>query len=246
MKDLYVSWQDRDSRRWYTIGCLSHIEVSEQYRFVYTKGAEKAREDAPYFKPFTNMNDLYREYFSTDLFPVFANRILSHSRPNFQEHLEWLGLNDPRPLDILERSGGERATDQLQVYAAPTKTADNKYKSYFFVRGMSHLPEDIVECTKTVKKGQLLYPMHDFKNEYDEYAVALRRDKPVYLLGYCPRYLSNDLLKLAENNTESVKIVVDRINPDAPFQMRMRCKFEADWPSGFTPFGQDECKPLVE
>ncbi len=246
MKELFVGWQDPESRRWYTIGRLSYNDNLEKYKFVYTRGAEMAANEISYFKPFARMNELHREYFSNELFPVFANRILSNSRPNFEEHLEWLGLENPGPLEILERSGGERATDHLQVYAAPDKTTENKYKTYFFVRGMSHLPKNIVDCTKNVEEGQKLYPMHEFKNEYERFAVTLRRGDPTYLLGYCPRYLSKDLLFLAENKTESLNIVVDKINPDAPFQMRMRCKLEADWPDDFVPFGHEECIPLAE
>ena len=50
------------------------------YRFVYTRGAKTAKG----FTPFSGMENLDDIYKSAELFPIFANRLLSKSRPEYE------------------------------------------------------------------------------------------------------------------------------------------------------------------
>lgn len=246
MLKLYVGWQEPRTRRWYTVGRLASRENDGLYEFIYTKGAENALETGK-FLPFSRMKDLKKRYLSEELFPLFSNRILPKSRPDYKDYLKWMDLSekDASPLKILARSGGERATDLLQVYPAPEKTDDGKYKTYFFVRGLRYLAAPVFELCSDIKVGHQLFPMHDFANHHDKYAVSLRTDDPAFMIGYCPRYLSEDLLSLAKNDSKSLKITVNRVNETAPLQMRFRCEVVANWPQKFESYTQKECEPLI-
>ena len=73
-------------------------------------------------------------YESNNLFPVFSNLILSKSRPEYKQYLDWLGLEreDVNPLKLLAVSGGIRETDSFELFACPERTTDGKYATSFF------------------------------------------------------------------------------------------------------------------
>jgi hypothetical protein len=81
------------------------------YTFAYTKGAEEARQQAR-FQPLESFPDLLTVYVSEQLFPLFSNRLLPQSRPEYQEFLEWLSVpsSERDPVVILARSGGRKVT----------------------------------------------------------------------------------------------------------------------------------------
>jgi len=242
---LYVGWQDAESRRWYTVGLLS--TDNDVYTFSYTKGA-LAAEKCGNFKPFTRMNDLTKVYRSSELFPLFSNRILPRSRPEYSDYLKWLGFKDndsTDPLSILARSGGETATDNIQVFPMAEKTDDGKYEAYFFVQGIRYLHEDIQEMVMSLEEGSAVFPMLDYCNPKDKLAVALRANDPALLIGYCPRHLAKELGLLVKNSDSKLQMFVKRVNKTAPYQMRLSCKIEALWPDNFQPCDQEECEPLV-
>jgi hypothetical protein len=193
------------------------------------------------------MNDFYKRYQSKELFPIFSNRILPKSRPEYKDYLEWMGLQDQNtdPLTVLARSGGGKVTDNLQVYPMPEKTEDGKYKSYFFVNGLRYLSDIVLELIPSLEVGQMLFPMLDCNNFVDPLAVALRADDPAFLVGYCPRYIAQEIGCLAQEANNSLLITVNKINKTAPYQMMLSCKAEALWPDGFKACSRDECEILT-
>src|ERR1051326_7716674 len=78
---------------WSPIGRLDFDRGT--YRFVYTQGARTA----PGFTPFSGMENLEEVYESHELFPVFANRLLSESRPEYEAYLQWSGFDPANPPD---------------------------------------------------------------------------------------------------------------------------------------------------
>ncbi|WLE95155.1 MAG: hypothetical protein QTN59_10670 [Candidatus Electrothrix communis] len=119
MKSLFIAWQDPETRLWYTVGRLTREDGV--YRFVYTQGAEAT----PRFNCLGRMTDLNAEYFSEDLFPLFRNRLLYASRPEYPDYVRWLDMENENndPLLLLGRSGGKRATDSLCVFPEPEPDA---------------------------------------------------------------------------------------------------------------------------
>lgn len=243
MTDLYVYWQAPEARRWYPVGVLSHS--GSRYRFAYTVGAEKAKSSG--FNLFGRMDDIHRAYESEGLFPIFANRILARSRPEYGQFLHWIGLDGEAddPLILLDRTGGSRATDSLQLYRKPEPNENGKFELAFFSHGISHLPTEAISVVDSLQIGASLYPLLDNLNQFDSDAVALRTDDPAWIVGYVPRFFALDVREcIAKAPPESVSFDVLRVNPDAPLQMRLLCRFWSDWPEHFAPCSGSEYQIL--
>jgi hypothetical protein len=238
---LFLTWQDPETRNWYPVGRLT-VENGD-YVFVYTKGAEAS----PRFITFGSMNQLNVKYVSKVLFPLFANRLLTKSRPEYNRYLNWMGFHhgDANPLEELARTGGERVTDSLQIYPCPTKTSDGKYVTYFFCHGIRHLRGGSSQEIVKFESEQKLLPMFDLLNPFDEQAVALRTSDPAMMIGYCPRYLAHDVRELASMAKASFDLKVELINHDAPIQFRLLCRLTATWPDGFNPCSEPAFQSLI-
>jgi hypothetical protein len=240
MKILYLAWQDPQSRQWYPVGKLS-VEDGV-YRFVYTAGAKRSKN----FIPLGFMQDLHAEYRSHDLFPLFANRLISKKRPEYKDFLRWLDFREDEadPLVLLARTEGVRETDSLTVFPCPERTPQGKYVAHFFGHGLRHLPDEARLRVSRLRPGDHLYLMPDMQNPHDEYALALRTDDPATIVGYCPRYISCDFLQVLLNNPATVDVHVKQVNADAPIQLRLLCTLTADWPDNFRPCSGDEYREL--
>ena len=242
MKVLYLAWRDPQSRNWFPVGRLSFDGGG--YRFVYTRGAKQSLN----FIPFARMEDLSAVYESNELFPLFANRLLSKKRPEYTDFLHWLNVRpgEDDPLTVLGRTEGIRETDSLAVFPCPERGADNTYRVQFFGHGLRYLlPEAMLRIHKLFP-GEQLYLMPDPQNQYDSHAVALRANDPVTLVGYCPRYLAGDFLHLLkESGPGNTRVIVEKVNPDAPIQLRLLCRLTAEWPENFRPCSGEWYEPLA-
>ena len=242
MKALFVAWQEPETRRWLPVGRLTH--ENGKYKFVYTRGAKEAKS----FTPFGRMVDLDAAYVSDVLFPLFANRVLPKSRPEYGDYMRWLGLREESPdeLEILARSGGARATDTLEIIPCPEPTMDKNYEVYFFSHGVRHLKVDDQAHIKNLRESERLYLMRDLQNEHDAMALLLRTADPISCVGYCPRYYSGDFSRLLTSvGAGNVHVTVEQINPDAPTQLRLLCKLVAPWPAEFSACALDQYQPLA-
>jgi HIRAN domain-containing protein len=242
MKAVYVAWQDPKNRTWYPVGRLNFQR--NEYRFVYTKGALKSKR----FIPFGRMTDKSVMYTSRELFPLFANRILSKSRPEYKRFLQWLAVDghDDDPIALLARTGGIRETDTLMVFPAPVPTRSGQYHAKFFVQGLRYLPEEALRAVEGLARRTQLFIMPDPQNLHDSTAVALRTDEPRVMVGYCPRYLGPDFLHvLRATDPRKVRVLVEQVNPDAPIQLRLLCSLKAPWPQDFEPCAGDLYEPLA-
>lgn len=237
---LILSWRNPLNRVWTPVGILEF--KNNIYSFTYTNGAK-----ANNFVPFGQMRDLTKTYNSSELFPIFKNRLLSKSRIGYTDYLKWLDISEDENSDILElaRSRGIRATDQLQLFPVPECNEDGKYEVVFFSHGVSHISESYVDRLLSLKKGDILLLMKDFQNEIDSNALLLRTENdPVELLGFCPSFFVKDFHKLIElNGSHNVKVFVQKINTDAPMQMKLLCKLVSDWPVNFKPFDSNDFYP---
>ena len=250
MKKVFLAWQDPISRLWYPIGRLTFQGTN--YRFVYLRGAQEA-EKAGRFQALQSFPDLNAVYESADLFPLFSNRGLSSSRPDYEDYVKW--LNVPRdqddPITLLSRSGGRRITDSLEVFPCPEPDEIGTYHIHFFAHGLRHLSPSSIERIQRLREGENLLLVHDFQNPRDPKALMLRTSETfegdLHLVGYCPRYLVDDLFRLLENCRDYPQVTVERINsPPAPLQLRLLCDMTACWPEeGFRPFSGELYQPLA-
>lgn len=232
MKALFVVSQDFVSKTWTPVARLTHD--GKFYHFAYTRGAK----NLPDFVPFGRMTELDAEYVSEQIFPLFANRLLPKSRPEYKDYLNWLGLTGVSH-DILEelgRTGGLRATDSLELIPCPEPTSSNQYEVYFFCRGLRHMSADSQARSLALVKGEQLFLTKDIQNVSDGMALILRTEEPVTLVGYVPRYYSAEFSRLIDLvGADAPKVTVEKVNADAPVQYRVLCKFSAPWPAQFQP-----------
>lgn len=238
-----------DKGGWGPVGRLDYTDGV--YRFVYTKGARTLEG----FRPFHGMEDLTQIYQSDDLFPVFKNRLMPASRPEYHSYLRWSGFdssfdpNDPlAPISILGVTEGIRQTDSIEVFPCPVPDSNCCYVNKFFVHGLRYLPAASHERLSRLEPEEPLAMMADFFNDSDPYAVALRTSVgDRMLVGYVPRYLAYDIWKLYEGcHPDFMAVVVEQVNADAPLQQRLLCRMNSCWPEGFQPCSTEEFHPIPE
>lgn len=170
------------------------------------------------------------------------------SRPDYQDYIQWLNIPEERddPIAILARSGGRKATDTFEVFPSPESNENGLYYIHFFVHGLRYMPECSVEKVKQLQPEERLYLTHDFQNPYDSKALLLLTEER-HNLGYCPRYLAEDIFEILKQTPESVSVRVERINPaPTPIQFRLLCNMTAQWHDSFSPFSRQIYQPVVD
>ena len=244
MTKLYLAWQSPKTRRWFPIGQLTHD--GNNYDFVYTHGVEQALTEKS-FMLLHSCPELDRVYTSPELFPLFSNRLMRASRPDFVDYIESLNFpeGETHPITILSRSGGKKATDNFEVFPYPETKGNGLYEIHFFVRGLRYMPKESIDSANQLQVKQDLYLMHDLKNAYDPDALLLRNEQH-HIFGYCPRYLTADISQILKHNSESVSVKVEKVNPAPnPMQFRILCKMTVKTEDGFDFLSGREYQPIV-
>jgi hypothetical protein len=235
-QELILSWQDAKTSQWFPIGRFS--KQNNVYSFFYVKGVEQAKKNG--FTALASMSDFKQTYHYNDIFPLFKNRILNKSRPDRNEFLEWLNIKSKNSdFEELAKTGGIKATDNLQLFPVPIKK-NNKYVLEFFSQGVSHLSNNSQKRIGKLKKGEKLFFCADLENAQDKNAHLLRTHDPVEIVGYCPKYFAKDFKKLFDLSKKSFSIQVKQVNKDAPEQLRLLCEITCDWHKDFSPFAESE------
>jgi len=243
---LFIAFRSNDptAGRW---GPVGRLEVTERgYRFVYTTGAQKLKG----FEPFPGMSDLNAVYESDELFPLFANRLLSPSRPEYEAFLAWGGFDPeipPSPIAMLGVTEGRRQTDSYEVFPCPALDTDGRYVTKFFLHGLRWMPDAAAVRVATLAPNDRLALMLDLQNPHDPHAVAVRpmADADRLMLGYVPRYLARDIATICRKcDPTFIDVRVEKINANAPLQQRLLCRMSASWPDGFQPCSGREYQPI--
>lgn len=218
-ESVYVAWQSPDSRDWHVVGNLQ--SRGTDYSFNYTCGVKKLKK----FTPFSGMDDLTKTYISEELFPLFKNRLLSPRRPEYPFFIQWLGLNSESatPIQILGRSGGMRTTDQLQIFKKIEVDENGVFEHKFFSHGLSYLSKSTMDRVMKLSVGEELKLCPDLQNDYDANAVLIRASSPAEIIGYCPRYLAEDIKSMLEADCKKLKLSVVSISDEAPMNYRLLC-----------------------
>ena len=245
---LFVAWQNPETRRFTPVARLAQIvgdDCEDCFEFVYIQAAHEAMQQG--FLPFLAFPELEGLYRSRQLFPMFANRILPASRPDFADYLEQLGLPSATssPVLILSRSGGRRATDTLELFPLPTFEPEIGYRTWFWAHALRHLSQISHDRITQLQTQERLYVMYDVQNPVDPMALALRTEDRA-VVGYMPAYLLDDTHELLQT-CSFCQVYVDRINPPpAPIQQRLLCRLESCWPTGFVPYSTARYQPLTQ
>jgi hypothetical protein len=242
MNSLFVAWRPAmPEAGWRPVGRLEHD--GQLYRFCYTQGTRK-----PGFRAFPQMERLDQVYESEKLFPLFANRLLSEFRPEYEAYLRWSGFdpdNPPDPILVLGVTEGIRQTDAVEVFPCPVPDAEGCYLNKFFLHGIRWLPPAAVLRIGKLADDELLTLMPEPANAHDPHAVAVYTSIEPIQIGYVPRYLAHDVWQLFEKcEIDFIQVFVDRVNRDAPLQNRVLCRLHACWPDGFQPCSGDDFLPI--
>jgi len=249
MNQLYLAWQqsptsaDARQRAWFPIGRLARDPSG--YQFVYTGGAERAAREVG-FRPLVAFPDLHREYHSQQLFSLFQNRVLNASRQEYPEFLRRLDLpeGDRDPIKILAVSGGERQTDNLEVFPRIMMAADGGFSCRFFAHGVRHLRQDFQQRIDQLGEGDALGVTVETTNPVTRVAIQLQTDD-YQMVGWAPRYLIDDLIK-AISTSQALHAKVVRINASpAPVNQRLLVELSGRLPPGMTPMSGPDFQALV-
>jgi hypothetical protein len=196
---------------------------------VYLKGAL----GEPDFQPLVAFPDLYRRYESEELFPFFANRVLSQDRPDWPTLARALDLpDDTDPVFVLAETGGRRATDTFEVFCPPRRDeATGRCKLRFLARGIRHLPgaEDRIE---RLSAGDRLEVVRDVMNEETSRARLLVRDA-IGEVGWIPDLLLDTFDSLDTACGDDIVVRVVKVNGrEVPARARLLCDLDACSPGG--------------
>jgi hypothetical protein len=168
--------------------------------------------------------------------------------------MSWLdmtpGTNDP--LEILSASGGAKKTDNFRIVKTPEKTISGEYRLKFFVSGVAYLTAEAKVEILSFDNRTKLSCFVQANNPADPNAIAIVKAEGARNIGYYPRYLNEDLLRLnqmcgvAIDGELLTRIEVVKVNSSAPEQYRLLCESITPWPEGFEPFQTEKYKLLTE
>jgi hypothetical protein len=240
-RTLFLAWQNPETRGWHTFARLQKFK--NDYELMFTRGADHIKAI-----PLDMLGlNAKKRYLSSDLLPIFRNRLPSRRRSDFEKMSNWLALTgEESEIDLLARFGLIAGVDGVLIYPAPD-LIDGLYSLKFFVHGIRHMhPAATVVC-RDIKAGDQVLPMLDVQNPVDPDAVALRCGDPAMMVGYVPSFYAGDIRKLLLDDgvRQNAKIRVVRNNFDAPVQIRLLCQFESPVFERFRPLDTESHQPLL-
>jgi len=237
VRRLWVTWQDPETRAMFPVGCLAELEDGS-WSFWYVQRARTV----PGFHAFASFPELEKEYRSTQLFPVFANRLMSPRRPDYPAYLDALNLDErATPFDVLARSS-RRATDTIRVFPDPAVDRSTGATEYVFLaHGVRHI-EGADDRIGLLRPGDRLELRADPTNPVNSCALLLDAERGAHV-GYVPDVLLDYVHTVRDHHGAEVR--VDRVNPaPAPVTLRLLCRLTGRWPPGPLPFTGPDFEPI--
>lgn len=246
MRTLFLGWQDRKgSRRWYPIGRLDADVARSDYRFLYTRGADEARRHAG-LTPLEAFPDLETIYESSDLFPLFRNRVPGAGRGDFGDYVRRLDLDpgNTDPVEILSVSGGERITDSLEVFPKIERAPSGRFSCRFFLHGWNHVHPSGRSALEELSVGDELQVAAEANSPTGAPAIQLQT-RDYRILGWAPRYLARDLRAAFDGRDGCLRARVAKLNPSpAPTRQRALIEASGTWPQDYEPMSSPDYQPL--
>lgn len=243
MKTMFLAWQDAQTRQWFPVG---RLETSTKgYRFGYIEKAKDAKKKAG-FEPFEAFPDWGRLYESTEIFPLFYNRLPNKFRSSYPETLRRMGLdkNTDDPFSILSITGGRRNTDNLEVFPKIEVAEDGSFATKFLLHGWSHIgPEAHKRIDALHENEQLRLSIEILDPPIGTQVVAMQLLTQDYvMIGWTPRYLVEEIITAIgkgfdpENRPQPPQVTVYRVNPiSTPAKERVILQIQGKFPSGYVP-----------
>ena len=243
-KTLFLAWQNKreESQPWFPVGRLDVVEPSF-YRFRYINGAKRAERETG-FSPLIDYPWLDNDYRSSELFPLFRNRVIADGRQDRLNYLSYLDLSeDASPVEILSVNGGCRVTDAYEVFPKLEKDADGYFTCRFFLHSWRLAGKEAQERINDLKPEEELYVTLELNNPATKMAVQIQTTD-YYMIGWTPRYLVSDLASAMAEGPNDYNAKVVRINPvPAPSSQRVLIEMRGRWDK-HEPMSDEDFQPL--
>ena len=244
---LYLAWRDAGgSKEWFPVGRLDADVQRSSYRFRYICGAKRARDKAG-FPRLIEFPGLEEDYTSPELFPLFQNRVMNRSRPDFEDYLHGLDLTGQADaVEILSVNGGARVTDAYEVFPRVEKDLEGRFTCRFLLHGQRHVTSAARDRIRQIKDGEELYATLEFTNPATQLAVQMQTTD-YHMIGWAPRYLVYDLaMAMAKANElgEYRVRVVRRTERYTSAKPSVLIEMNAPWPAQ-APMSGPDFRPLV-
>ena len=244
MKTLFLAWQDSDpSRAWFPVGQLDADVKHSLYRFRYIGGAKRAQEKAG-FPLLIEFPSLKEHYQSSELFPLFQNRVMNRKRPDFADYLKSLDLSGKvDPIEILSVNGGQRVTDAYEVFPKIEKDDTGQFTCRFFLHGLRRVNQAAQDRINRLEPGEKLHLTLELTNPATGLAVQIQTED-YHMIGWAPRYLVTDLSAEMTKSPEYSANVV-RVNPQsAPSMQSVLIEMRGRW-ENHEPMSSADFTPLA-
>jgi len=242
MTRLAVSWQHPHNRRHEPVGLLSCDDHGFHFRYL------RRAQDVPGFQPFLGFEDLGRIYSSPQLFPLFTQRIIRPSRPDFPRFLQALWLTDQADdWQILARSQGQREGDGIRVLMEPSVDASGDTNTIFLVHGVRHRlrdDPDVEAALTTLQRGDRLRLVNEPQNPVNPLAVLVSNDGDTRL-GWVPTVLLSYIHRAQEYGVLQVT-VLQSSGPTVPPGYRLLVEVKGRIDAGYRPFDGPDWVPFTD
>lgn len=233
---LAVAWQHPETRRITAVGLLTCSQSS--YSFSYLRSATAVQG----FQPFFGFPDLERSYVAAALFPLFAQRVMRQTRPDFDSYRQALRLEtDASDWSILGRSQGQREGDGIRVFPEPQVEDLGGTTSTFFVSGLRHrMREDrrVAAVLSELTPGEPLSLVDEPTNKEDARALLVTEATGV-TLAWVPSVLLS-YVHTVRSIAEPSLTVVGTNGMDVPAAYRLLVNLRGTAPQGYRPFDGPE------
>ena len=244
-RTLFLAWQaNKPSQAWFPVGRLDADVEGSLYRFRYIGGAKRAQEEVG-FPLLIDFPDLNEDYQSAELFPLFQNRVMNRTRPDFTDYLDRLDLTEEAdPVEILSTNGGHRVTDAYEVFPKIEKDDTGGFSCRFFLHGWRHINDAAKDRMGRLEHGEELYVTLELTNPATGLAVQIQTTD-YCMIGWAPRYLVEDLVAASAEGFGKFGAKVVRINHQ-PFLLKQRVLIEmyGCW-DNHEPMSSADFQPLV-
>lgn len=244
-RTLYLAWRDAgSSKEWFPVGRLDADVRRPSYRFRYIGGAKRAREKAG-FPCLVEFPRLDGDYASRELFPLFQNRVMNRSRPDFEDYLFGLDLTGRADaVEILSVNGGARVTDAYEVFPRVEKDLEGRFTCRFLLHGQRHVTSAARERIREIKDGEELYATLEFTNPATQLAVQMQTTD-YHMIGWAPRYLVHNLARAMSMELGEYRVRVVRATARyGSAKPSVLIEMNAPWPS-HEPMGGRDFTPLA-
>ncbi len=238
---LIVTWQHPQSRAHEAVGVLDCRDDAHEFRYL------RRALTVDGFQPFLGFAELDRAYRSRQLFPLFSQRVMRESRPDYRRHLDALYLpHDAKAWQVLERSQGQREGDEIRVFLEPSIGVDGWSENTFLVHGVRHRlmqdPSGVERALSALRQGEVLQIVPEPDNPADSRAVLVSAISGT-ALGWVPTVLLDWVAVLLGASDVDARVVHVN-NHDGPPGYRLLVRLAGTVPHDWRPFSGPGWEPI--